>query len=144
MAVPLQPIPPMPHVAVAPPALLGAEYFTDTQWKVWYALMDAVTPSIMVGESLDNKQHNAVTATELDSIYESLQARMTNPPSRADFARFLAERPSETQQMRDMHTRAMRTLGPDAIKQLGGILSLLGYVLFSSPSTLFWASPHEY
>ncbi|KAK7994853.1 GMC oxidoreductase [Apiospora arundinis] len=124
------------HIAVPISEAPPATFFDETQWRVLYALMDTVIPPITTGASDDNKTNGCkvvgidsrqtISKDVFESHYEKMQSCLVTPPSREAFAAYLSERPSEIQDFRDHLVRTLVTLSPDARKQLGMVIYLLG------------------
>ncbi|KAI1841489.1 hypothetical protein JX266_012329 [Neoarthrinium moseri] len=134
MAVPMES--PLSHIDIPLPDPPSPEFFNETQWKVWYALMDTIVPSIVStprdGSNTDNYQ---ITQSQLDAYYQEAQRKLSSPPSRKDFEAFLSEKPSDSQAFKDQITRTLASLPKDMRDQLGTMLSLLGTRLGSLPTT---------
>ncbi|KAI4859346.1 long-chain fatty alcohol dehydrogenase [Hypoxylon rubiginosum] len=108
--------------------------FTDTHWRVLFALLDATIPSIV---SSGTSESNCVSIAEAEfhGIYESLQRSMKSPPSLEQFRTYMASRPSDNIKFVQNVKRTLGVLPPSSKVQLGRVLGFLGTRLGSLVST---------
>lgn len=110
-------------IAEAPPPT----FFTDTQWRALFAIIDTIVPSVVSGPAAagnDNDEHHLAPG-EYDAYFKLTSERMVKPPSREAFDAYMAERPSDIPAFRDHVTRTIATLLPVQRTQLGTVLWLL-------------------
>jgi hypothetical protein len=107
-----------------------ASFFTETQWRVWYALMDTIIPSI-VPKAVEQQSNDDYTfaSRAIDSYHQYVQSKCSSPPSREEFEAYLSEKPSNIQAFRDHMIRTLDGLPKDMRDKLATILTLLGYVV---------------
>ncbi|KAJ1324628.1 long-chain-alcohol oxidase [Microdochium nivale] len=129
----------LPHHAVTLPThVTDDSYFTSTQWTVWYALLDAVIPSIVPGDpsaSSPAQNEYRIPKAEFDSYYDGLCRKVKQPPSRDDFEKVLRERPSDNKRFKQNMVRTLGVLPKTSIGQIGPILNLLATRWLSYPLT---------
>ncbi|KAI1491810.1 long chain fatty alcohol oxidase [Biscogniauxia mediterranea] len=127
------PPPPPAHVAVPLPPPPDTSFFNETQWQVWFALLDAAVPSIVsdaddAGGKERRRRTRGAACCRISA--DALDAHFAKTPlSRADFDDYLAERVADTPAFRDAVARTLSSVSPDMRKALGKMLSLLGVAL---------------
>jgi len=108
---------------LALPAAFSGDWWDETQWAVFMALVDAVVlPVVAESQAADEKSHQKISDVEFERAYQEAQASMTEPPSREVFARYLAERASDNPAFVDAVRRSVADIPPSARKMLGGVL----------------------
>ncbi|ORY71456.1 long chain fatty alcohol oxidase [Pseudomassariella vexata] len=124
------------HILVATPDIPPISFFDETQWRVYYALMDTVVPSIVAGDSSrGDLKRLELDKNVCDAHYDKIQGSMTNAPSRKDFEAYLSEKLSDNQKFRDHTARIVAALPGEIRDRLGLILKFLGTRLGSYPLT---------
>lgn len=113
------------HIDTLLPDPPSAAFFTETQWKNWYALMDTVIPSV-VPTSTGNKGQLGISSNLIDSYYDAVQSKMSSPPTRAEFEAYFSEKPSEIKAFRIQMTRTLASVPTEMRDQIGSVLNLLG------------------
>lgn len=116
------------HQSVKLPDPPSASFFTEAQWKTWWALMDTVIPSIGP-KSAEVQGRYEASPTQLESYYEDFKSKSNSPPSQAEFEAYLSEKPSENEAFRHHMYRTLAGLPKEQREQLGGAVNMLGYVL---------------
>ncbi|KAI1633017.1 long chain fatty alcohol oxidase [Biscogniauxia mediterranea] len=129
---------PPAHVAVPLPPPPDTSFFNETQWQVWFALLDAAVPSIVSDADAEGKERRGacrISADALDAHFATAKAKVATPTplSRAEFEDYLAERVADTPAFRDSVARTLSSVSPDMRKMLGKMLSLLGTSWASVP-----------
>ncbi|KAK8097036.1 long chain fatty alcohol protein [Apiospora kogelbergensis] len=122
------------HIAVPISKAPPATFFDATQWRVLYAIMDTVIPRIIPvtdgivsdEKTMDDHGRQTISKDVFESHFQQMQSCLVTPPSREAFAAYLSEKPSEIEDFRDHLVRTLMTISPDARKQLGTVVYLLG------------------
>ncbi|KAH7018575.1 GMC oxidoreductase [Microdochium trichocladiopsis] len=137
----------LPHHALKlPPDVTDDCFFTPSQWTVWYALMDAVIPSIVPGDPADSSPANneyRVPKAEFDSYYKTVCDKVTSPPSREEFEQVLRERPSDNQRFKQNMVRTLGSLPKEMTAQIASVLNLLATRWLCYPLTGYFQPVHE-
>ncbi|KXJ86963.1 GMC oxidoreductase [Microdochium bolleyi] len=137
----------LPHHALTlPPDTSDDSCFTPLQWTVWYALLDAVIPSIVPGDpssSTPAQNEYRVPKAEFDSYYDTLCRKVKQPPSRSDFEKLLRERPSDNKRFKQNMVRTLGGLPRAATGQLASVLNLLATRWLCYPLTGYFQPLHE-
>jgi hypothetical protein len=115
------------HVAIPLTAPPSADFFNETQWKVWFSLVDTIVPSLVSGSV--GREKDEESEAWLDLEFSKLEKKLANPPSREAFRAYLSELPSETPAFKDHMVRVLAVAPKDMQGQIGTILSLLGCVV---------------
>lgn len=119
----------IPHVVLPLPEVPAITFFNETQWKVYFALMDTVIPSIISEtQGGDDKENTTIKQKTYDDYYTKVKNTVANPPSREAFEAYLSEKPSAIPAFRDHTVRTLGGLPDDMRQQLASILYLLGSV----------------
>lgn len=113
------------HQSVKLPDPPSASFFTEAQWKTWWALMDTVIPSIGPRSAEVQGRYEA-SPTQLESYYEDFKSKSNSPPSQAEFEAYLSEKPSENEAFRHHMYRTLSGLPKEQREQLGGAVNMLG------------------
>lgn len=116
------------HVVLPLTAPPSSSFYSEAQWKVWYALMDTLIPCIVPTAGGLGPDKLQISQSSLDGYFETIQSKVTNPPSREAFDAYLLEKPSENQVFKDHMVRTLSLLPKDAQGQIGSVLSLMGLV----------------
>jgi hypothetical protein len=120
------------HLAPSPPPLPdvpATDFWNETQWAVYFALIDAAVPSVASESSLENGASQLrISDQEFTQAYTQLQASLLDPPSPEDLKAFLAERPVDDPMFIRNNQRTVCTLPSSEQRKLGAVLSLLRYV----------------
>ncbi|KXJ94234.1 hypothetical protein Micbo1qcDRAFT_187923 [Microdochium bolleyi] len=138
---------PVPLQAPEPEA---GDYFTDLQWQVYDALIDAVVPSIVVASGSDTTaagsdadRHLVVSEEQCAAAYDDLVSTLKAPPTYDQFKEFLAARPLENPRFRKQIRRLLDSTPKSARKQLGGALNLMTRRTGSLLATGYWTPLHQ-
>ncbi|KAI1498361.1 long chain fatty alcohol oxidase [Biscogniauxia marginata] len=132
------------HVDVPLPPRGDTSFFDEAQWRVWFALMDTVVPSIVSDSGPEDKRGAGSSSSKdayrispdaLGSHFELAKTKVASAPTREDFEAYLAEKVSDGQAFRDQMARTLSVAPADTRKMLGRILSLLGSHWGSVPLT---------
>ncbi|KAL7626990.1 hypothetical protein AAE478_003766 [Parahypoxylon ruwenzoriense] len=108
------------------PELGPDTYFTETQWQVLFALIDAIVPSIIVeSRATDQKNQLQISESQCNEAYEHTRESMKHPPDYEKFQQYLAERPLDNPRFLQIIKRAMQNITNTDRKQLGVILSIM-------------------
>lgn len=106
------------------PADISGDYYTELQWQVLFALLDAVVPSIVVESAVTDKRNQwKITQKEYEEAYKHIQASTTHPPDLARFEEYLRSRPAQDARFVQNLKRTLDRLPHSAKKQLGGALN---------------------
>src|SRR4051812_7240712 len=104
------------------PLLIDApsgDLWNETQWRVFFALLDAVVLPVVVQSHLtDRNNQKKISADEFDQVFNDAQASMTEAPTREDFAAYLAERTSSNPAFAAAVRRTVADVPPSLKKQL--------------------------
>lgn len=116
-------------IPVQAPEPTAGDYFTELQWEVYDALIDAVVPSIVVasgaGASPDTSKHLVILEEQCAAAYEDLIRTVRSAPTYGEFKEFLAARPLENQRFRKQIRRLMDSTSSLSRKKLAGALNLM-------------------
>ncbi|KAI2637294.1 GMC oxidoreductase [Xylaria nigripes] len=113
-------------IPVALPALPKVEGFGEEQWQTLFALLDAITPSIVVNAELEDSQNQLrITETEIREAYELIKRDVIKAPSYAKFKEYLRAGPANTPEYNDTVKRLIGHLPKASQQDLGRLLSLL-------------------
>ncbi|KAI0144733.1 GMC oxidoreductase [Pestalotiopsis sp. NC0098] len=113
------------HEDISLPDPPSPSFFTEAQWKTWWALMDTVIPS--VGPKIEGADGRLeISSTLLEGYYDAFKSKSNAPPSQADFEAYLSEKPSENEAFRAHIYRTMAGLPKEMRGQLESAVNLLG------------------
>lgn len=115
------------------PALAPTAFWDEAQWKVWWAFMEAIVPSIReASEISDDARQVSISKQELSNVLGFAQANIPSPPSDDKLKEWLDYCAAEDPAFRQTLMRTL-TAFPDAMQRgLGGVLSLLSYAPIAS------------
>lgn len=111
------------------PPLQPTTFWNDTQWAIFWSMLEAALPPIRDESSFtDEKLHIKISDDEFAERYRSLCSAVTNPPSEAQFRAFLDHNVSQDPAFRKNVTRTIAGLHASTQKALGGGFASLGYL----------------
>lgn len=114
------------HVDVPLPEAPSASFFSEAQWRTWYALMDTVVPAVVPSaDGRDEVGDLAISSTLLESYYDAAQTKMSSPPNREQFEAYFLEKPSANEAFRAQMIRTMTGIPKEMRDQLSSVLNLL-------------------
>ncbi|KAI2630749.1 long-chain fatty alcohol dehydrogenase [Hypoxylon sp. NC1633] len=126
------------------PELRPDTYFSETQWQVLLALVDAVIPSIVVkSEVTDQRNQLLLSKSEYDQVYEHTRTSMKHPPDHEKFKQYLEARPLDNPRFLGLLKRIIQNIPDSNRKQLGLILSIVGTRIGSLVATGNRTSVHD-
>ncbi|KAI1129319.1 FAD/NAD(P)-binding domain-containing protein [Nemania abortiva] len=113
--------------------------FTEPQWQALFALLDAVVPSIIEGDTPSVSQHYiTVPQHELRDLYKKTLCGPDERFSYDDFCFYMASRPSHDANFVAAVKRSLNRLPPGPSQQLRSILNFMVSRLGSIISTGYW------
>lgn len=111
------------------PPLLSTDHFSEAQWEILFALVDAVLPPVVVESTMTDKRNQLrISQEQYEEAYEHILSSMAEPPELDKFKEYLRTRQSDNPRFVENVKRTFQSVDSDARKKLGGILRLLGYV----------------
>ncbi|GAW25729.1 putative long chain fatty alcohol oxidase [Rosellinia necatrix] len=111
-------------VALPPPRKVDG--YSDEQWQVLFALLDAVTPSIVIdSEATDGRNQLQITEAQCREAYRLTKENVRNAPDYEKFKEYLRSRPVTTAAYIDTIRRFLGNLPKSVQKELGLLLSIL-------------------
>lgn len=121
------PVPaPIPLALSAP---LAVEDWNEEVWQTLFAVLDAITPSIVVdSEATDSKTQLRITEAQCQEAYERTKKNLINAPDYPKFKEFLRSRPTSIPEYEQGTRRFIGCLNKTAQADLGRLLRLLKYV----------------
>ncbi|KAI0010162.1 long-chain fatty alcohol dehydrogenase [Xylariaceae sp. FL0662B] len=126
------------------PALKPDIYFSETQWKTLFALVDAVVPSIVVDSELaDSKSQLRITESQCIEAYGNIKKSMKCPPNYEKFKEYLEERAVDNPRFVRTVKRTIERLPMSDRKRLGGVLNLIATRLGSLAATGYFVPIQE-
>ncbi|KAI1276526.1 long chain fatty alcohol oxidase [Xylaria sp. FL0933] len=118
------------------PSPRKVESFSQEQWQTLFALLDAVTPSIVIdSEVTDSRNQLRITEAQCLEAYEYTKKNVRSAPDYEKFKAYLASRPVELPQYIQYARRFMGHLPKASQKDLGRLLALLNTRLGSLLAT---------
>ncbi|KAK6950359.1 hypothetical protein Daesc_008685 [Daldinia eschscholtzii] len=76
------------------PELKPDTYFSQAQWQILLALVDATVPSIISDSAVtDKKDHLQIPMSQLEDSYMRIKSSMRHPPDYTKFQQYLQSRP---------------------------------------------------
>jgi hypothetical protein len=125
-------------IPVPLPELPSSDFWSETQWEVLFALMDAVLPPIVPASDLEDEHAEIrISDDELAEAYQLLKKIVASPPREEEFRAYLRLSPLADPNFVDGIKRSMSTVAQEAQKKLGGVLGLLSLVIcFHTPLPL--------
>ncbi|KAI1432324.1 GMC oxidoreductase [Xylaria sp. CBS 124048] len=113
-------------IPVALPAVREVQGYSEEQWETLFALLDAVTPSIVVdSEVTDDKNQLRITEAQCLEAYERTKRDVKKAPDYAKFKEYLGSRPVRTPEYIEHIKRAIGNLPKSGQQDLGRLLALL-------------------
>ncbi|KAI1426013.1 long chain fatty alcohol oxidase [Xylaria sp. FL1777] len=123
-------------IPVTLPKPRKVEGFGQEQWQTLFALLDAVTPSIVIdSEVTDSKNQLCITEAQCLEAYEQTKRNVKNAPDYEKFKAYLRSRPVNTPQYINYVKRITGNLPKSAQRDLGRLLTLLSTQLGSLLAT---------
>ncbi|KAK3939899.1 hypothetical protein QBC46DRAFT_449951 [Diplogelasinospora grovesii] len=114
---------PSPPELPPPPA---SDFFSETQWTVLMALLDAVVPSITTASiAQDEKTKTRIREERFDDVVKYARKTMADPPSADNLRAFLEDRPCSDPAFIYKVRRTLGTASESSRKQLGAALTAL-------------------
>ncbi|KAI1344649.1 long-chain fatty alcohol dehydrogenase [Xylariaceae sp. FL0016] len=131
-------LPPFETVSRSPTK--DAAEFDEFQWRALFALLDAVIPSVVVGDR-DKANGNSIciSENEFQDLFQSIQRKMKHPPGQDDFREYLASRPINDAKFVTTVKETLAELRPAPRKKLRGILDFMVTRFGGLLSTGYWA-----
>ncbi|KAI1878192.1 uncharacterized protein JN550_000374 [Neoarthrinium moseri] len=119
-----------PHgapTAVPLPPVRSDTYFTETQWHILFALLDAVLPPIVeAGTVTDKRNQLRISQEEYRGAYELIRTSQAEPPDLDKFKEYLGTRQSDSPRFVQNVKRTFETVPIANRKRLASVLDLLG------------------
>jgi hypothetical protein len=137
-------------VRIPLPAAVTGDHFTELQWQILFALVDAVLPPIVVESTMTDKQNQLkISQKRYEEAYDHLQNSMAGAPDLDKFKEYLRTRQSDNTRFVQNIKRTFDSVPEEPRKKLGGVLKLLGYLLslFEKPENFHGAdgdAEHEW
>ncbi|KAI1823038.1 GMC oxidoreductase [Xylaria intraflava] len=126
-------------IPVGLPAPLEVEGYSEEQWEVLFALLDAVTPSIVTDtEVTDSKNQLRITEAQCLEAYERTKKHVIKAPTYAKFKDYLRSQPVRTPEYIGHIRRAIGHLPKSKQQDLGQLLALLNTQAGSLLATGYW------
>ncbi|PNH66212.1 hypothetical protein VD0002_g3083 [Verticillium dahliae] len=108
------------------PAVPPAGFWDETQWAVFWSMMEAALPSIREASSVEDENHQIkLDHDQYSSAYELVKATMKNPPSEDKFHAYLDYNASADPDFRNSIIRTLYMLPGASQRSLGGALTTL-------------------
>lgn len=102
------------------------ESFGQEQWQTLFALLDAVTPSIVVDSEVTDSRHQLrITEAQCLEAYERTKKNVRTAPDYEKFKAYLRSRPVNTPQYIEYAKRFIGHLPKSSQRDLGRLLTLL-------------------
>ncbi|KAI1143819.1 long-chain fatty alcohol dehydrogenase [Hypoxylon sp. FL0543] len=126
------------------PELRDTSYFSETQWQVLFALIDAVIPSIVTEATVtDQKNQLQISHSRYKEAYEQTKRAMKHPPDYEKFKQYLGSRPLDNPRFSQLLKRILQNIPNGDRKRLGSILNILTTRLGSLAATGYCVPAHE-
>jgi hypothetical protein len=110
------------------PILLSGDHFSETQWQILFALVDAALPPIVVESTMTDKRNQLrISQKQYEEAYEHILNSMAEPPELDKFKEYLRTRQSDNPRFVENVKRTFEGVPEASKKKLGGVLNLLGY-----------------
>lgn len=121
---------PQPHLLVpVPTALPGIppdDFFSPTQWSVFFALMDGAVPSITSkSAATDDQGQIQLHDHEFDDAVSRALERLAAPATGDNIRAFLEDRPIMDPRFKENLLRTLALSPPSQRRRLGGLLTLM-------------------
>ncbi|KAF2970579.1 hypothetical protein GQX73_g3000 [Xylaria multiplex] len=108
------------------PGPLKVEGFTQEHWQTLFALLDAVTPSIVIdSEVTDSQNQLCITEAQCQEAYGYTKNNLKNAPDYEKFKAYLCSRPVNTPKYVEYIKRFVGHLPRSSQKDLGRLLTLI-------------------
>ncbi|KAI0902377.1 long-chain fatty alcohol dehydrogenase [Annulohypoxylon nitens] len=131
-------------IPTEPSDLESDEYFSELQWKVLFALIDASVPSIVVEPSTTNqKTQLCISQSQYDEAYEHTRRSLVHPPSQEKFRQYMEASVLDNPRFTRMLKRTIQSLSLTNRRQLGRILNLITTRPVSLAATGYYTPLHE-
>ncbi|KAI1149852.1 GMC oxidoreductase [Nemania diffusa] len=118
-----EPSPVTTPIPVTLPAPHEVEGFGEEQWQTLFALLDAVTPSVVIDtEVTDSQNQLQITETQCLEAYELTRKKVRNAPGYDKFKAYLRSRPVTTPEYVEHVRRFVGHLPKSAQRDLGRLL----------------------
>ncbi|KAI1393693.1 long-chain fatty alcohol dehydrogenase [Hypoxylon trugodes] len=133
-------------IATQLPELKPDTYFSETQWKVLFALIDAIVPSIVAESRVtDRKTQLSIPDSQYKEAHEKTMKCMIHPPDYEDFQQYLEARSIDNPRFVQLVKRNVQEVSNTDRKKLGVILNIistrLGSLAASGQFTLLHEQP---
>jgi hypothetical protein len=132
-----------PSHATAPmpvplPRITSEDCFTETQWQVLFAALDAIVPSIVAeGNVTDKRNQLRVGQRQYEEAFDYMRSTMAEPPDLEKFKEYLRTRQSDSPRFVQNVKRTFETVPEDARNKLVGVLKLLRFAFYSCHAFFF-------
>lgn len=111
------------------PELPPDGFWNETQWSVFWAIMDSIIPAIVSKSSLvDKKGQQGIPDIEYAALIKTSQTHVLETRDEYVLKAFLEDRPSTNPICREMLLRVLCRLSPKQSNGLGAFLSSLSCV----------------
>lgn len=101
-------------------------YFSETQWQVLLALIDATVPSIVAeAEVTDRKGQLWISQSRYAEAYEQTKRSMKYPPNYEKFQQYLGSRLIDSPRFIGLLRRFVQGIPNSSRKQLGAVLNVI-------------------
>lgn len=109
-----------------PPYLITDGVWTETQWAVAFALLDAIVPSIVAKSALEDKRKQlGIPNKTYSTTLATVQSTVAEAPDAAAFKSFMEDSPSNNPRVHLTVTRTVARLPAKQRDALGSALSML-------------------
>ncbi|KAH6694116.1 long chain fatty alcohol oxidase [Plectosphaerella plurivora] len=126
------------------PPLQSTAFWSETQWTIFWSLVEAALPPIRDQSSTtDDNAQITISDDEFASRYAALRDTVTNPPSETQFRAFLDHNVAADPAFRDNAQRTIAGLHSSAQKALGAALASLNTRAGCLLLTGYWSPPHQ-
>ncbi|RWA13855.1 hypothetical protein EKO27_g1235 [Xylaria grammica] len=121
-----EPVPITTPIPVILPRPRKVEGFSQEHWRTLFALLDAVTPSIVIdSEVTDSQNQLRITEAQCLEAYEYTKKNVRNAPDYENFKAYLRSRPVNTPKYIEYTKRFVGHLPKSSQKDLGRLLALI-------------------
>ncbi|KAI1212866.1 long-chain fatty alcohol dehydrogenase [Annulohypoxylon truncatum] len=126
------------------PDLESDEYFSEVQWQVLYALVDAVIPSIVAEPSaIDRNAQLCISQSQYDEAYEHTERSLKFPPDPQKFRQYMEASPLDNLRFTRLLKRTIQGVPLTNRRQLGRILNIIATRPGSLAATGYYTPLHE-
>ncbi|KAI0476731.1 GMC oxidoreductase [Xylaria cf. heliscus] len=127
-----EPVPVAGPIPVKLPVPRKVEGYGEEHWQTLFALLDAVTPSIVIdSEVTDSKNQLRITESQCLEAYERTKKKVKNAPDYEKFKDYLRSRPVNSPAYIQYTRRFIGHLPKSAQRDLGRLLTVLNTQLGS-------------